>query len=104
MMIDKKKLLEELKKTFEEEQQEFGFSSTSEDINDIIFLEDLILSQGYVSPNNFSEVKNKIIETFYNWVGVFHSWIMPNPQDLIFLNEAKKLNEDEKKEVFNIIK
>jgi|TARA_Y100000310_G_scaffold90160_1_gene87433 hypothetical protein len=104
MGIDKKKLLDELKISFEDLKKEKGFNSSYEELEKSLTLEDYVLSQGYVSTNLLDELVNKLSERFYSWVGVLHSLIMPPPSDLIYSSESKKLNKNDKEEIFNLIK
>jgi flagellar motor component MotA len=37
-----------------------------------------------------------------SWVGAFHSVLMPNPQDMVTMTEAKSFSQPEKQELFTM--
>jgi len=104
MGIDKAKLLSELKNSFDSLRNECGFKTTYEDLQDLIFMEDFVLEEGYVSTSLLDELVNKLAERFYSWVGVLHSFIMPSPSDMISSSESKKFSKADKEEIFNLMK
>jgi|TARA_Y100000310_G_C20659652_1_gene803996 hypothetical protein len=103
-MIEKEKLLNELKNSFNKLKDEFGFNSEYNDVEESGDIEDLVLSEGFVSTKLLRKLTNRISEKFYSWIGVLHSLVMPPPSDMISTSEHKKLNDEEKKELFEIIK
>ncbi len=101
--MKKEEILKELKEKFEEVKKELNFKSSYEDINELCLLEDSVLNIGFVSNDFSKQLINKIIESFYSWLGILHSWLMPSPQDMIFMSEANKLDENEKNQVKKIV-
>jgi hypothetical protein len=101
--MEKNKILNELKEKFGELKKELKFKASYEQINSMSYIEDLVLSEGYVSNQFSRQLINRMVETFYSWAGNLHAWICPNPMDLIFLNENKQLNPEEKKEITDMI-
>ncbi len=100
----KKKLLKELEEKFEEEKKETGFSSTLDDIDGIFFIRDFVLSEGYVSENLTRQICGRMIETYMGWTNYIHSLIMPNPQNVLNLSEARLFCSEEKQEMNRIMK
>ena len=92
-----------MKTEFAKLKKDLGFKSSYEDLEKVGFIEDMILTDGYVSPNFSRQLINRISEKVYSWVSVLHSWIMPNPQDMIYSAEAKKLSQEEKQEIYQLI-
>lgn len=89
-MIDKERLLKEVREAFDKDKELLRFRSSFDDVNDIISIDDMVLSQGYVGSRNYADVRHRFMDLFNNWVGMLHAWLMPNPQDLIFMNEADR--------------
>src|SRR3989344_1269540 len=101
--MDKKEILDELKKQFDLTKEKLKFKSSFEEVNEIAFLEDMVLSQGYVSNQLSRQMVNRMTDTFYGWVGVIHSWVFPPQMDLIYSNESKNLTKEERKELYSMI-
>ncbi len=102
-MINKKELLKELRDKFEKTKKKFGFKATFEEINSISFLEDLVLANGFVSEQFSRQMINRIVEVYSSWLSEFYSWLYPQPTDSIHLHESKKLTQEERKEILNLI-
>lgn len=101
--MDKQKLLEELKEKFRRLKKQTGFKSKFEEINTISFIEDMILSTGFVSEQFSRQLINRMVETHFSWIPQLHSWLMPSPYDLANSNESKKLSDKEKQEIKELI-
>jgi len=101
--MNKQEILEELRKQFDETKKRLGFKSTFEEINEMAYLEDMVLSQGFVSNQFSRQMINRMIDTFYSWTGELYSWVYPAPMDIIHLNENKKLFQEERKEILIMI-
>jgi hypothetical protein len=102
--MENEKLIEELKRSFENLRNELGFKSTYKEIEEVGFIEDMVLSEDYVSPKLARRIINRLIDKYYSWIGFIHSLIMPSPQDMIYTSEHKELDSNEKKELFGMIK
>ncbi len=96
-------LLKELETEFIKLKKELKFKSSFEDIDKIFFIKDLILDKGYVSPNLSRQICSRIVDGFSIWNGYLHSLIMPNPQNMLNINECKMLDENEKKEISDLL-
>lgn len=103
METRKKEILAELKEKFEAVKQELGFQASYDDLNDIFFIEDSVLSTGFVSENYSRQLCSRIVDTFMNWNNYIHSLIMPNPQNMINLNESKMFEEQDRKDMSGLM-
>ena len=102
--MNKDKILDELKKKFQETKKELGFKSSYEKINRISYIEDMSLTAGYVSNQFSRQMINRMVETWHSWIGTLYSWLTPNHSDFISTNEANKVAQDEREEIFEIIR
>jgi len=96
-------VLKELDEKFSEIQKEIGFESSLNDIDEIFFIRDYILDQGYVSESLSRQIAGRMAETFMGWNNYLHTLIMPNPHNMINVNESKTFNEAERKEMGKIM-
>lgn len=101
--MEKEKLLQELKKEFDMTKSRLKFKTTFEEINSISYLEDFILSTGYVSNQFSRQLINRILETPYGWLSELHNWFLPSPNNLITVTEGKTVTAEEKKEISGMI-
>lgn len=97
-------LPKELEKKFEKIKKEMGFEASLEDIDRIFFIKDHILSEGYVSESLSRQICHRIVENYVGWSNYFHSLIMPNPQNMLNIGEAKLFNAEEKTEMTELMK
>jgi len=102
-MKDKNEILKELEEKFESLKKEIGFKSSLEDINKIFFIKDAVLSAGFVSENFSRQLCGRIVETYTTWNHYLHSLIMPNPSNMLNMNESKMLDDKEKKEIMDLL-
>ncbi len=102
-MDKKEEILKELKKQFDETKKRLGFKATYDEINEMSYIEDMALSQRFVSNQFSRQLINRIIETFHSWLNELYSWVYPAPMDIIHSNESKKLTKEERKEVIELI-
>ncbi len=103
-MVDKERLINELKEKFEETKKELGFSASLEEINNVFYVEDAIISEGYVSNNFDRQLCSRMVTTFYSWMNELHAWFMPPPGNVIVHTEVKGLDEKDKETVKYLIK
>jgi len=101
-MTDKEKLLSELKAAFEKTKKQLKFKATFEEIDDICYIEDAILSSRAVSSRYDRQLINRIVETSYAWLSGLHSLVFPS-QDLISMHESKTISQEERKEIMKIM-
>jgi hypothetical protein len=101
---EKEDFTKQIKEKFEEAKKELGFKSNFKDIDEIFFITDHIFSEGFVSNNFSRQMCSRIRDTLNVWINYLHSLIMPNPQYLINITEARLFDEDERKEIQKLIK
>lgn len=102
--MNNKEILNELEKKFEELKKELGFKSELQDIDEIFYIKDAILKDGFVSENIDRQICSRIIETYMGWTNYLHSLIVPNPQNILNISESRIFNSEEKKEINNMMK
>jgi len=71
--MNNKEILNELEKKFEELKKELGFKSELQDIDEIFYIKDAILKDGFVSENIDRQICSRIIETYMGWTNYLHS-------------------------------
>lgn len=101
--MNKNEILKELKRQFDETKKRLGFKSTFEEINNSAYIEDMALSQGFVSNQFSRQMINRMIDGPNNWLGELYSWVYSGQIDVIHLNESKKLSKEEKQEILDMI-
>lgn len=99
-----KELIKEFEEKFEIMKKELGFASTLEEIDEIFFLKDKIFDEGFVSQKINRQVCSRIVETYMSWVHYLHSLVVPNPQNILNLSEARVFGPEEKKKINNLMK
>jgi hypothetical protein len=99
-----RELLKELEERFGETKEDLKFKSTLEEIDSIFFIKDAILSAGFISFTFSRQLCSRIVDTYSSWTSHLHELLIPNPQSMIGITESKALNEDDRKEIFNLIK
>jgi hypothetical protein len=97
--MNKKEILQELKEKFGKEKVRLGFEPSFEEIEEIFFIQDAILKDGFVSEKFSRQLCSRICELFLNWEQYLHSLIIPNTQNLINMNESKVFQEGDRKEI-----
>ncbi|MDP1695413.1 MAG: hypothetical protein Q8L29_00695 [archaeon] len=98
-LIDKENLLKEAREKFESIKNELGFKSTFEEINDTFYINDYILSLGFVSERFSRQICGRIVENYMSWLNYLQGLVFPNAGNIVNLNESKLINDSEKKEI-----
>jgi hypothetical protein len=101
--MEKEKLLKDFESEFEEKKKKFKIKVSLEEIDQIFLIRDLILHIGFIGNNLLWQIGSRIAEVYGGWNNYLHSLIMPNPQNLINMNESKIFNPNEKKSITNLI-
>jgi len=101
--MDKEQLLLELRKQFDLTKKRLNFKSTFDEINSLSYIEDMALSQRFVSNQFSRQMINRIVDTFYSWIGEIYSWIFPQQMDIVHHYENKILSQEERKEFLSMI-
>jgi len=94
-MINKEKLYIELEEKFKETKEKLKFSSTFNEVNDCSFIKDMILEVGFVSDNFERQVCNRVVMTYYSWVGQFQAWLTAGMGSIINNNEVKAFTKED---------
>ncbi|MEA3414107.1 MAG: hypothetical protein U9Q99_01095 [Nanoarchaeota archaeon] len=104
-MIEKDKLLLELKEAFEKTKQELGFRATFEEIDEAFNLKDSILSTEFISPNFTRQLCSRIVENYMGWYNYLNGLLIPSPSYMASQTESKIFSsEEERKNIWNLIK
>lgn len=103
MEKQKKEILEELKEKYEDLKKDYNIKSDLGEVNKCFSIIHVILSQGFVSEDLLSQIGNRISDFFMNWSNYLHSLVLPNPHNMINVNENKFLSEDDRKEILKLI-
>ncbi len=90
-------LFAEFNDEFEKLRKELGFKASLSELDEIFSLTDFILKFRFVPTNLSYQIRYRIVEYYNSSAGYLHSLLMPNPQNLVNLNESKLFNSDEKK-------
>lgn len=101
---EKEELAGELREKFDEVKKEAGFGAEFKELDEAFFVTDHIMHEGYVSEEFSRQMCSRIRDTLNVWVNYFHSLLMPNPQHLINMTEAKLFKEDDRKKIWNLLK
>lgn len=101
--IDKESLLKETREKFDSVKNELGFKSTFEEINDTFYINDYVLSLGFVSERFSRQICGRIVENYMSWLNYLQGLVFPNAGNIVNLNESKLLNDTEKKEIGNML-
>lgn len=101
--MEKEKLLKEFEEEFKLMKKELKFKASLKELDNIFYLKDLIIKEGYV-PNTLSiSVCAVINDRIRNWGNYLHGLIMPNPQSILSMQETQMFDEAEKKEFAQIL-
>jgi len=98
-----KDIIKEFQLKFEEMKKELGFKVSLDDLDNIFFIRDLILKEGYISHNLSRFVCGRIVETYSSWVNYLHGIILPNQGSIIGMTECNAFDEEEKKDIHLIM-
>lgn len=96
-------LLKELHTRFDEVRRAFSLQVSLSDLGKAFFIEDAVLSAGYVSPDLLQQLCSRISEVFMNWNTYLHGLVMPDPHNLIQMNESKLLSSEQKKMALSLM-
>ncbi len=103
MANEQKALLDRFEESFLSLKQDLGFNADLDKLDDFFYLRDYVLQLRYVSLNLSRLICSRIKDVFSSWVSLLHGWVMPNPSSMISMEESKIFNDDEKKEMIDII-
>jgi len=102
-MKDKEAILDELDEKFVNAKKELKFNSSFDELESVFFIKDAVLSAGFVSDGFSRQLRARITDIYKSWMSFLHGLIMPNPQNIVNLNESKLFSSEEKKDIGNLI-
>lgn len=92
-MAGKDRLLGELREKFDEAKELLGFSSSFEEIDKCSYIKDMVLECGFVSDEFARQMCNRMVGSYYSWVGQFQAWLTPGMGSVVNHNEVKNFDE-----------
>jgi hypothetical protein len=101
--MEKDDILKDLKTRFVDLKKELKFKSSYEEINEMSYIEDMALSDGFVSNQLSRQLINRMVQTFYSWIPELYALLYPQPYDIGHSLEHKSLSTEEKNEIMQMI-
>ena len=101
--MDKKEILKELEKEFENMKNDLGFKATLDELDGVFFVRDFVLGDGFVSDSLSRRLAHRISDTYMSWIHYLHGLLSPQPGNLLAGIEGKPFGEDERKEIWKLI-
>ncbi len=101
--MKKEELLKELERDFEKMKKESGLKSNLEELDRNFGIKNQILRDGFVSENLSSQICSRVVDLFTGWGNYVHSLIMPNPQNMMNMSEAKLFDSEERKKLTELM-
>lgn len=101
-----KELLDELSITFTKEKDKLNFDSSFEIVDKYFGITDMVLTDGFVSKKFMRSINRRVLDAYNGWVQFCHAHIMPQPGNMLQMEEAKCLTEVDRKimnEILNVI-
>lgn len=99
---DRKELLNELEESYSHFRKEHKIKVSLEDVDKLFFVNDNVLSAGYVSVHLGKFICNRAVDTYMSWLNYLHNLIM-GTSSMILMNEGKMLSEIDKKDILKLI-
>lgn len=101
MTNHKQELLKELETEFFNLKKELKLKVTLEELDNVFYVKDQILKEGFVSPAFSRQLCWRISDTFNAWYNYFHRLIIPNPQSMVHLQESQAFTDEEKEKIMH---
>jgi gas vesicle protein len=86
----------ELNKAFNKTKKELKFESSFEKLDEVFFLKDEALGNGFISDRYDRQLCARIVNTYFSWYNHLHSILMPNPQSIVNMTENQAFDDEEK--------
>ena len=102
-MENSQEIIKELEIKFKEIKKEAGFKATLEELDEVFFIKDLSLKEGYVPTKLLRSTCHRISEVMLSWSNYLHSLIIPNPNYLISMTETQFFSDENKEEILNLL-
>jgi|SRR3989344_697658 len=103
MVKQDENIVEELENSFQKLKSELRFKCSLEELDKSFSITDNILSQGYVAEDLFLQISRRISDYYNGWANYLHSFILPNPHNMINVSESKVFSEEDRKEILKFI-
>ena len=98
-MIEKKELIKEVGKAFEEAKKELGFNANFEELEEAFRIYDGVVSSEFVSTNFSRQLCSRILDNFMGWHNYLNGILMPNAGFLASQTEANLFNNKEDRDM-----
>ena len=102
--MEQKELLDFFEKEFLKIKADLGFKAGLDEIDKIFFVKDMILKEGFVSEMLSRQICNRITETLMQWNSYVYNLIFPNPGDMILGSESKAISQEDKNELWKLMR
>lgn len=96
-------LIEAFQTSFASFKKSTSLKSTLEELDKAFFVEDAILSAGFISSSIGRQISHRIIDVYIGLNNYLHTLVMPDTHSLIQMNESKILTPAEKNEILKLI-
>ena len=102
--MEQKELLDFFEKEFLKIKADLGFKAGLDEIDKIFFVKVMILKEGFVSEMLSRQICNRITETLMQWNSYVYNLIFPNPGDMILGSESKAISQEDKNELWKLMR
>ncbi|PIN89340.1 hypothetical protein COU60_04275 [Candidatus Pacearchaeota archaeon CG10_big_fil_rev_8_21_14_0_10_34_76] len=102
--MEQKELLDFFEKEFLKIKADLGFKAGLDEIDKIFFVKDMILKEGFVSEMLSRQICTRITETLMQWNSYVYNLIFPNPGDMILGSESKAISQEDKNELWKLMR
>jgi len=96
-------LLAHFEKQFSDLKKEMKISSSLEELDEIFYLRDMILKEGFVSNKLSRMLCSRIVNTYMSWSNYLHGLVMPNPNYMVNMAESQMFTDDDRQEIINLM-
>lgn len=101
--MSNKELLEELSQAFNESKKELNIKADFETVDKYFGITDMALSDGFISKKFIRSVNRRILDAYNGWVQFCHSHLMPQPGNILQMEESKCISEKDRETMNEIL-
>ncbi len=102
-LIFKMETKEQFEQEFEKMKQELKFKATLEELDEVFFLKDFMMKEGFVSEKLSRAVCGRIADGFGGWGGYLHGLLLPNPSSIVNSTESQLFSDEEKQSITSVM-
>jgi len=102
-MAEKKEIFKELEERFEHAKKELGFKSSLDDLDEVFYIREAVLKNGFVSERVSRQICSRIVESYNLIINYLHGLVLPSPQNMIAITESKMFDEQERKDILKLM-